>query len=229
MTLESDLEALAPKLKKRAPQQLLALQGIVRDLKKGPLPVASQRKLKELFVWQLDEQRKGYALQLEFFRPFAEKGDAQLIRAMSALQEVLNVFDEAKRAVMSPGKAPVDLKGPLARATKALKAVTQRGGPLMGSAKSTSFMGGASTSTTAPRAPAAHSSTSTAKAPAAASKPGLTPAPATKPSAPAPSRGLMSSAAKPAAPAAPAPKTPPAKIESFKAGSFMGPTTPKKK
>jgi hypothetical protein len=110
--IEQMLAAQGPALEKTAPRQLEQLRALARELRatpRGQKPSASAQKvIRALFAWQLDEKRAGYVARIEALRT-----------QVAALQEMVRVIDEARKALGDAAGAPQALEAVAAAADRA--------------------------------------------------------------------------------------------------------------
>ena len=102
--LEQMLSLQTPTLSKTAPKQLQEMKALLKELKGSPtgqVSPASQKTLKNLFIWQLDLKKAGYQQKIDALEPLVTK-DPKAAKAQKALKNVMTVLDEAKRAMAAP-------------------------------------------------------------------------------------------------------------------------------
>jgi len=96
--IERMIAAQTPVLAKKAPKQLQDMKTLLRELKAGKPPTpASQQTMRSLVMWQLDEKREEYSARLE-----ALEKTPQNAKGRRALDNMLRVLDEAKKAMAAP-------------------------------------------------------------------------------------------------------------------------------
>ena len=96
--IERMIAAQAPELAKKAPKQLQDMKTLLRELKAGkPSTETSQQMMRSLVIWQLDAKRDDYAARLETL-----PNTPNTVKARRALDNMVRVLDEAKKAMSAP-------------------------------------------------------------------------------------------------------------------------------
>ncbi len=96
--IERMIAVQTPVLAKKAPKQLQDMKTLLRELKAGKPPSpASQQMLRSLVIWQLDAKRDEYALRLKSL-----DSSPQSAKSRRALENMLRVLEEAKKAMTTP-------------------------------------------------------------------------------------------------------------------------------
>ena len=96
--IERMIAAQAPDLAKKAPKQLQDMKTLLRELKAGRPPTeTSQQMMRSLVIWQLDAKRDDYVARLA-----AMPTSPETAKARRALDNMVRVLDEAKKAMSAP-------------------------------------------------------------------------------------------------------------------------------